>query len=154
MILTRLQTLNEAMAADEGSRAKEAFSEAVGIFYRICLAVFYFGSFFFQFDANWQGMVRVTYCLIVPLQTKFWVALNRICSLWWLHLIWTSYMNVSTFIIHFIIHFNYCFISKFASLWHNFNIIWRFFISQIFVQKLYWLFILFGFVIIYNCCII
>lgn len=31
MILTRLQTLNEAMAANEGSRAKEAFSEAVGI---------------------------------------------------------------------------------------------------------------------------
>lgn len=31
MTLTRLQTLNEAMAADEGSRAKEAFSEAVGI---------------------------------------------------------------------------------------------------------------------------
>lgn len=144
MILTRLQTLNEAMAADEGSRAKEAFSEAVGIFYRICLAVFYFGSFFFQFDANWQGMVRVTYCLIVPLQTKFWVALNRICSLWWLHLIWTS----SKTQLHECFYFNYCFISKFASLWHNFNIIWRFFISQTFVQKLYRLFILFGFVII------
>lgn len=75
-ILTRLQTLNEAMAADEGGRAKEAFSEAVGIItihkQNSCRAVFYFGSFF-QFDANWQGMVGVTYCLIVPLQTKFWV---------------------------------------------------------------------------------
>lgn len=151
MILTRLQTLNEAMAADEGSRAKEAFSEAVGIitiqkqnsFLQDLSCCVLLWKFFFQFDANWQGMVRVTYCLIVPLQTKFWVAPNRICSLWWLHLIWTS----SKTQLHEFFYFNYCFISKFAS-WHNFNIIWRFFISQIFVQKLYWLFILFGFVII------
>lgn len=56
----RLQTLNEAMVADEGSRAKEAFSEAVGIIniYKqnsflqdLSWCVFYMQSLF-QFIAN------------------------------------------------------------------------------------------------------
>lgn len=80
LTLTRLQTLNEAMAADEGSRAKEAFSEAVGI-----ITIYKQNSFLqdlsccvllWKFLPIWCKLTRdvgVTYCLIVPLQTKFWV---------------------------------------------------------------------------------
>lgn len=97
LTLTRLQTLNEAMAADEGSRAKEAFSEAVGI-----ITIYKQNSFLqdlsccvllWKFLPIWCKLTRDGTGHILFNCTSAHKVLSGayyICSLCWLPLIWTS----------------------------------------------------------------
>lgn len=97
LTLTRLQTLNEAMAADEGSRAKEAFSEAVGIItihkqnsflqdLSCCVLLWKFLPIWCKLTRDGRGHILFN-CTSA---NKVLSGANYICSLCWLPLIWTS----------------------------------------------------------------